>query len=269
MDVLDLTTTHLLLAAVAVGAAAIAWRNLPRSLTDRARTVIASATTFARAGAPTCRAMSDRIWRQFRPLVDDSLGPDRVVAPRGMRVVASPDDARFLLRNRAPIAEDLGLRCAERGWQLAPRIEVVTDHRAANGTLRVAALWDEENTDPGEGADAPGASVSLPTIPTLAERSSGTSQRVTGSLTIGRGEWNGWVLPAEDTTISREGVVVEEVAGAWQVRVPDRCRTRVFVDGQRVPSGRSRHLVDGDLRIGPHDFVFTAEGIGCVRETGR
>jgi hypothetical protein len=269
MDVLDLTTTHLLLAPVAIGGAAIAWRALPTAVTDRASAVLASATTFTRPGTPTCRAMADRIWRQFRPHVDDSLGADRVVAPRAMRIVASPADARFLLRNRTPIAEDLGLRCAERGWQLAPRIEVVTDQRASDGTLRVSALWDEENTDPGDAPTAATSAASPPTIPTLTDRASGVSKRIVGSLTIGRGDWNGWVLPAEDTTVSREGIVVEQIGATWQVRVPERCRTRVFVDGQRVEPGQARHLVDGDLTVGGHEFVFAAEGVGAGSGAGR
>jgi hypothetical protein len=253
--------TWLVLAAGATPTSILIWRGLPPTVKRQARDAVTAARGFARPGTPSCKTMADRIWSPFRRHVDDSLGPDRVVAPEAVRVAASPDDGRFLLRNRLAIVEELGLRCARHGWELAPRLDVVIDRRRADGRLAVAPLWAEEHTDGApEGAQA--GTASTQPVPLLTHRGTGEERRVVRGLSIGRGSWNDWELPADDRTVSREGVRLEQGPRGWQVLVDARCRTRVFVDGQLVPAGTARAVVDGDLTVGPHEFVFSADGVG-------
>lgn len=86
----------------------------------------------------------------------------------------------------------------------------------------------------------------------------GTRSLSAGTLSIGRGQGNDWMLPDPDRHLSKTHCVISIEGGQWILT--DLSTNGVYINGARQPTSRDSRVVltDGDeFRIG--EYSFTAE----------
>lgn len=88
-----------------------------------------------------------------------------------------------------------------------------------------------------------------------------------GTLSIGRGQSNDWVMPDPDRHLSKTHCVISIEAGQWILT--DLSTNGVYINGARQPTARDSRVVltDGDeFRIG--EYSFTAEDVAAAGRPG-
>lgn len=179
------------------------------------------------------------------------LGGDGLPAvPEQIVLLLHPDDSRLLDDQfESRIAAAVGAIATEQRWRLG---RAVTIRRRPDPSRRPGLPTIE---DPSHAADVATASTAL----VLRRSDDGTVHRLSDAeVTIGRGDDR--VITVDDHRVSRDHARIEPRGSRWLL-TDSGSANGTFVDGHRLPSGRSFALIAGaTIGVGPVEFrVDSAE----------